>query len=133
MMDKGLPCMLNEYVRMRLIAEMHSRNFKKYTEFARSLGLDEQWVRSKLIEPGREGKRDISLSDLSVFADKLNIPVCSLFPVEIHETIKKIPIGEFLFSICKAEIEEAVRTEVEKYLKEHPQKTERKQTSRRVK
>ena len=118
--ERGLKKMLSEYVRVRLIEEMKSRNFMKYTEFARSLNLDEQWVRSKLIDPGREGSREISLDDLAVFADKLSIPVCSLFPLEIYETIKKIPIGEFLFSICKAEIEERVRVEIDKYLKGHP-------------
>ena len=112
--------MLSEYVRARLIEEMHARKFMKYAAFARSLKLDEQWVRSKLIEPGREGSREISLDDLSVFADRLKISVCSLFPIEIYETIKKIPIGEFLFSICKDEIEERVRTEIEKYIKDHP-------------
>lgn len=112
--------MLSEYVRVRLIEEMHARKFTQFTKFARSLGLEDQWVRSKLMEAGREGKRDISLDDLSLFAEKLKIPVCSLFPLEISDVIRKMPIGEFLLSICKAEIEDRVRIEVEKYLKEHP-------------
>ena len=119
-MEMRTEVMLGEYVRARLIEEMHSRGFMKYTEFARSLNLDEQWVRTKLIEPGREGKRDISLDDLSLFAERLKIPVCSLFPIEIGDIIRKMPIGEFLLSICKAEIEDRVRIEVEKYLKDHP-------------
>ena len=120
MIDARMVFMLSEYVRARLIEEMHSRKFIQFTKFARSLNLDEQWVRSKLIDPEREGGREISLDDLAVFADKLKIPVCSLFPLEIYETIKKIPIGEFLFSICGAEIEERVRAEIDKYLKVHP-------------
>jgi len=119
-MDKRMVPMLGEYVRVRLIEEMHSRKFDQFTKFARSLNLDEQWVRTKLIEPGREGKRDISLDDLSLFAERLKIPVCSLFPFEIGDVIRKMPIGEFLLSICKVEIEDRVRIEVEKYLKEHP-------------
>ena len=132
MINARMVFMLSEYVRVRLIEEMHSRKFTQFTKFARNLSLEEQWVRSKLMEPGREGKRDISLDDLSVFADKLKIPVCSLFPLEIGDVIRKMPIGEFLLSICKSEIEDQVRIEVEKYLKEHPPKTERKQTSRRA-
>jgi len=122
MINARMVFMLSEYVRVRLIEEMHSRKFTQFTKFARSLSLEEQWVRSKLIEPGREGSRDISLDDLSVFAERLKISVCSLFPLEIYETIKKIPVGEFLYSICKAEIEDRVRIEVAKYLKDHPDK-----------
>lgn len=120
MINARMVFMLSEYVRVRLIEEMHSRKFTQFTKFARSLNLDEQWVRTKLIEPEREGNREISLDDLSLFAERLGIPVCSLFPLEIGDVIKKMPIGEFLLSICKVEIEERVRTEVERYLKEHP-------------
>jgi len=112
--------MLGEYVRIRLIEEMHARKFTQFTKFARNLRLDEQWLRSKLMEPGREGKRDISLDDLSLFAERLKVPVCSLFPMEISDVIRKMPIGEFLMSICGVEIENRVRMEIEKYLKEHP-------------
>ena len=92
----------------------------KYSGFAHNLSLSEQWVRSKLLEPGREGKRDISLDDLSLFAERLKISVCSLFPLEIGDVIRKMPIGEFLISICKTEIEDRVRIEVKKYLEDHP-------------
>ena len=120
MINARMVSMLGEYVRIRLIEEMHARKFTQFTKFARNLRLDEQWLRSKLMEPGREGKRDISLDDLSLFAERLKVPVCSLFPMEISDVIRKMPIGEFLLSICKAEIEDRVRVEVEKYLKEHP-------------
>ena len=120
MINARMVFMLSEYVRVRLIEEMHSRKFTQFTKFARSLSLEEQWVRSKLMEPGREGKRDISLDDLSMFADKLKIPVCSLFPLEIGDTIRKMPIGDFLLSICRSEIEDRVREEVKKYLEDHP-------------
>ena len=112
--------MLGEYVRRRLIEEMRTQGFVKYSEFAQKLNVPERWLRSKLLEFGRGGKRKLSLDDLSLFAERLKIPVCSLFPIEIGDVIRKMPIGEFLLSICKAEIEDRVRVEVEKYLKEHP-------------
>jgi hypothetical protein len=98
LMNIRMVFMLGEYVRARLIEEMHVRKFTQFTKFARSLKLDEQWLRSKLMEPGREGSRDISLDDLSLFAERLKIPVCSFFPMEINDVIRKMPIGEFLVS-----------------------------------